>query len=246
MSGDHDPQQSDVEGDINEAMRAAEQAVDQVRGGQPDGADQATAEQAANEAVADEEQAETLESQLAAAEAESAALRDKWLRAVADLDNYKKRVKRDIDDAIHRAVQNLLSSFLVVGDNLERALSVAPPDANDQLLKGIDMVRQEFFGALGKHGIKPIESVGKPFDPNLHDALQQVDSPDYPPGTVMAEYEKGYQRGDKLLRAARVIVTGPGSTGASSSAAGPSSPAAGPSRPAAGEDQPDENQGEAN
>src|SRR5690554_4644372 len=138
MSGDNDPQQSDVEGDINEVMRAAEEAVDQVRGGQAGG--QAAANQGAAEPVVelvdDEDQAETLESQLAAAQAESAALRDKWLRAVADLDNYKKRVKRDIDDAIHRAVQNLLSSFLPVGDNLERALSVAPPETNDQLLKG--------------------------------------------------------------------------------------------------------------
>jgi len=204
MSGDHDPQQQNPEGDISEVLRAAEEAVDKVRGGR---------DAAADDEDDEHDEGPDLEAQLEAAQAESAAARDKWLRAVADLDNYKKRVKRDIDDAIHRAVQNLLSSFLPVGDNLERALSVAPPDTNDQLLKGLDMVRQEFFSALAKHGIKPIESVGAPFDPNLHDALQQMDSPDYPPGTVVIEYEKGYRRGDKLLRPARVIVAGPGSTG---------------------------------
>jgi molecular chaperone GrpE len=201
MSGDHDQHDPDDDGsELKDVMRAAEEAVDKVRSGQADD---------------DEPQGEpSLEAQLEQAQAESAALRDKWLRAVADHDNYKKRVKRDIDDAIHRAVQNLLGSFLPVGDNLDRALSVAPPDTNDQLLRGIEMVRQEFVSALGKHGIKPIESVGRPFDPNLHDALQQMDSPDFAPGIVMMEYEKGYMRQDKLLRPARVIVAGPGSTGA--------------------------------
>ncbi len=206
MSGDHDPNQPDADGDIDEVMRAAEEAVDKVRSGQ-DASDE-------GEELDPDQQAPDLASELDQAQAEIAAMRDKWLRAVADLDNYKKRVKRDIDDAIHRAVQNMLSNFLPVGDNLDRALSVAPPDTNDQLLKGLEMVRQEFFGALGKHGIKPIESVGRPFDPNVHDALQQMDSPDFAPGVVMMEYEKGYQRGDKLLRPARVIVAGPGSTGA--------------------------------
>jgi molecular chaperone GrpE len=208
MSGDHDPQQPDLEGDLAAAMRAAEEAVDKVRSGQTGEAEGEDDDDLAANLAAD------LAVELEAAQAEIASLRDKWLRAVADLDNYKKRVKRDIDDAIHRAVQNLLSSFLPVGDNLERALSVAPPDTNEQLLKGIEMVRQEFISALNKQGITPIESVGRPFDPNLHDALQQMDSPEFAPGIVMLEYEKGYQRGDKLLRPARVIVAGPGSTGA--------------------------------
>jgi molecular chaperone GrpE len=113
-------------------------------------------------------------------------------------------------------VQGLLGDFLPVGDNLDRAMSVAPSNPDDQiapLLKGIEMVRADFVSALGKHGIKPIESVGKPFDPSVHDALQQMDTPDFAPGVVMMEYEKGYRRGDKLLRPARVIVAGPGSTG---------------------------------
>jgi molecular chaperone GrpE len=208
MSRDQDAPVS--EGDnIDEIIRAAEQAVDEVRSGKTDDANDPMVE------VVDEV---ALSTRLAEAEAEITALKDKWLRSLADLDNYKKRVKRDIDDAVHRAVQGMLGDFLPVGDNLDRAMSVAPSNPDDRLaplLKGLEMVRTDFISALGKHGIKPIESVGKPFDPSVHDALQQMDTPDYPPGVVMMEYEKGYRRGDKLLRPARVIVAGPGSTGSS-------------------------------
>lgn len=139
-------------------------------------------------------------------------LRDKWLRAVADLENYKKRVKRDVDDATQRRISGLLDSFLPVGDNLERALEVGG-DQENPLMAGLKLVRKEWFAALSRHGIAPIESVGAPFDPSVHDALQQVDSPDHPPGVVVREFEKGYIRDGRLLRPARVIVAGPGSTG---------------------------------
>jgi molecular chaperone GrpE len=207
MSADQDAPVSEGE-NIDEIIRAAEQAVDEVRSGK--------ATDDPIDGVVDEV---ALSTRLAEAEAEIAALKDKWLRSLADLENYKKRVKRDIDDAVHRAVQGMLGDFLPVGDNLDRAMSVIPSDPNGgderlaPLIKGLEMVRADFISALGKHGIKPIESVGKPFDPSVHDALQQMDSPDYAPGVVMIEYEKGYRRADKLLRPARVIVAGPGSTG---------------------------------
>ncbi|EDM79645.1 heat-shock protein [Plesiocystis pacifica SIR-1] len=223
MSGDQDASEPQASNPIEQAMREAEEAVDKVRAARDDDEDadliDIEADLDGGEAEAEGEDAPApdpvaeLEAELAAAQAETAAMKDKWLRAIADHENYKKRVKRDIDDAVHRAVQNLLSSFLPIGDNLERALSVAPADANDQLVKGIGMVQQEFFSALAKQGITPVETLGKPFDPNVHDALQQIDSPDYPPGVVAIEYEKGYRRGDKLLRPARVVVAGPGSTG---------------------------------
>ncbi|HET6583999.1 MAG TPA: nucleotide exchange factor GrpE [Nannocystaceae bacterium] len=147
-------------------------------------------------------------------ESELDATKDKWLRAVADLENYKKRVKRETEDAVTRAIQSLLPSFLPTVDNLDRALEVASPDSKiEQVVKGIQMVRDEFMGALRKHGIEPVESIGVPFDPSVHDALQQVDSPDHPPGMVIREFERGYKLGDRLLRPARVIIAGPGSTG---------------------------------
>lgn len=158
-----------------------------------------------------------------ALEAELASAKDRWLRAVADLDNYKKRVKREIDEAQTRTVQQILPSFLPVMDNLERALEIAEPAAKsvtgdvvknlEQVVTGLRMVAGEFMAALGRHGIEPVPAVGQPFDPALHDALQQIDSAEYPPGVVVREFEKGYRLRERLIRPARVIVAGPGSTG---------------------------------
>jgi molecular chaperone GrpE len=151
------------------------------------------------------------------AEQEKADLRDKWLRAVAELENYKKRVKREIDDATFRAQQNLLSAFLPTVDNLTRAQELAK--GNDQLLKGMEMVVSGFMSALQRYGVEPVPSVGQAFDPAIHEALQQIDSPDHAPGTVIREWEKGYRQGDKLLRPARVVIAGPGSGGGKNDAA---------------------------
>jgi molecular chaperone GrpE len=145
------------------------------------------------------------------AEAEKADLKDKWLRALAELENYKKRTRREIDDATFRAQQNLLSSFLPTVDNLERALALARD--NEQLHKGIKMVVNDFLSALARFGVEPVASVGQVFDPAFHEALQQIDSPDFAPGMVAMEFEKGFRQGDRLLRPARVVIAGPGSTG---------------------------------
>ena len=205
MSGDQDASPKDS--DIEKVMREAEAAVDKVRGQ----GDESDGDDEVDDIDIDDEP--DFEQQLAEARAEGEALRDKWLRSVAELENYKKRVKRDIDDAVHRAVQSMLGNFLPVGDNLERALSVIPAGVDENLVKGLEMVRQEFFNALSKNGITPVEAVGKAFDPAIHDALQQMDSQEYAPGVVTMEYEKGYMRSGKLIRPARVIVAGPGSTG---------------------------------
>lgn len=157
---------------------------------------------------------------LALAEQEVASLKDKWLRAVADHENFKKRTRREIDDAVFRARQDLLSSFFPTADNLDRALELAR--GNEQLFKGIEMVAHEFRGALARHGIEAVPTVGHPFDPALHEALSQVDSADHAPGTVTFEFERGYRQGDRLLRPARVVIAGPGSTGSPSTGkAGP-------------------------
>lgn len=152
---------------------------------------------------------------LAQAEAEIASLKDKWLRAVAEFDNYRKRTRREIEDAVFQARQDLLSSFFPTADNLERALELVRGD--DNLFKGIEIVAHEFRGALAKFGIEAVPGGGHPFDPAIHDALQQVDSADHAPGVVIREFEKGYRQGDRLLRPARVIVAGPGSTGGGNS-----------------------------
>ncbi|MFV8753706.1 nucleotide exchange factor GrpE [Nannocystaceae bacterium ST9] len=212
MSGDqttNDPKPADDV--LAQAMRDAEQAVERVRAGRDGEAEESDIDITDDPDAADLVAA--LAADLAAAKADIEAMRDKWMRSLADLENFKKRTRREIDEAVHRALGNMLSDFLPVGDNLERALAAMPANTEPQLAKGLEMVRGEFFSALGRHGIKPINSVGMVFDPNLHDALQQVDTPDFAPGVVVMEYEKGYLRGERLLRAARVIVAGPGSTG---------------------------------
>ncbi|MCA9714235.1 MAG: nucleotide exchange factor GrpE [Myxococcales bacterium] len=166
-----------------------------------------------------EESAPTMEEIVAELDQELTATKDKWLRAVAELENYKKRVKRDIDDAVFRARKSLLADLLPTVDNLERALSLANDNAD--LAKGIRMVSGEFIKALARHGIEPVPSVGHAFDPAVHEALQQMPSDKYAPGIVTIEYEKGFRFGDRLLRAARVIVASPDSTGSEGVSAEP-------------------------
>ena len=157
----------------------------------------------------------SIEEQLKKAQADAEVLRDKWLRSLADFDNFRKRTKREIEEAVLRALQGVLEDILPVGDNLERALESAG-DREDQLVTGIRMVRHVFLSALEKHGIKPMGKVGAVFDPNFHDALAQVDSAEYPPGVITLVHETGFTRHDKLLRPAKVVVSSAASTGTTS------------------------------
>lgn len=203
----------DLSDEIRRTMAEAEAAVSKME------TDEAAAEAAGAPTVQIQDAASGLAAAVVDLEAEVQATKDKWLRAVADLENYKKRVKREIDEASLAAVTRLLPSFLPTMDNLERALEVAGPTASiEQLVKGIQMVRDEFSSALRKHGIEAVPSVGTPFDPAIHDALQQIDSPDHAPGTVIREFERGYRMGERLIRPARVVIAGPGSTGSPSDA----------------------------
>ncbi|MGB1274817.1 MAG: nucleotide exchange factor GrpE [Nannocystaceae bacterium] len=168
-------------------------------------ADSATAAtEAATEATGPDEVIADLEQQVR-------DLKDKWLRQVAENDNQKKRNKREIDDAVLRNSQRLLGDFLPTVDNLSRALDTAKTQTD--IAKGIEMVLDQFLKALTKHGIEPVPGVGHAFDPAFHEALQQIPSTEYAPGTVCVVYEQGFRRGDKLLRAARVVIASPESTG---------------------------------
>ncbi|MCA9654094.1 MAG: nucleotide exchange factor GrpE [Myxococcales bacterium] len=219
MSGNKDQRgatDDEMSAEIERTMAEAEAAVSSLGDDEAEEIDEADIE--------DEVDVEAI---VAEKDAQIAALKDKWLRAVADFENYKKRVKRDIDDAKARVTQSLLSAFLPTADNLERALEIAEPAAAqasddnaanvEQVVKGLRMVRDEFLGALKKNDIEPVPSVGHPFDPAIHDALQQIDSPDHAPGVVVREFEKGFKLGERLLRPARVIIAGSGSGGATES-----------------------------
>lgn len=146
-------------------------------------------------------------------QAEQNRLREQLLRTAADFDNFRKRSRREIEDARTRGREELLRDLLPVFDNLERAV-VHAEQATDAkaVADGVRMVLRQFTDTLGKIGIERIESVGKPFDPNFHDAFQQMETSEHPPGTVVAELQPGYAMGDRLIRAAMVMVAKPPSS----------------------------------
>jgi molecular chaperone GrpE len=152
-----------------------------------------------------------LETQLKAALAERDALSQKWLLAVADLDNYRRRVQRETEQDRRFAVLPLARDLLPALDNLHRALDAARNGGDvNQLAQGVQMVSKQFDDILARHSVVPIKAVDQPFDPNLHQALQQRPSPDKPPMTVLAECERGYTIHDRVVRPATVIVSAPG------------------------------------
>lgn len=155
----------------------------------------------------------TVEEKLAAAEEEIAGFRDKMLRAAAEFDNYKKRMERDRLTAMKYAGEAILREMLPVVDNLERALAqgaVAGADVEKSLAslqEGVQLTLKGLLTTLDKFEVKAMDSVGKPFDPNVQEALVMEASDVVPANHVLSEFEKGYFYKDRLLRVAKVIVS---------------------------------------
>jgi molecular chaperone GrpE len=129
---------------------------------------------------------------------------DRWVRAVADLENYRKRAQKERDEVQKFGVERLVKDLLPVLDNLDRALAAAPPE--DPLAAGVKLVRASFEQALGRHGVKGFSAMGQPFDPARHEALMQVPSAEAAPGTVVLEHARGFTLNDRLVRPAMVGV----------------------------------------
>jgi molecular chaperone GrpE len=151
-----------------------------------------------------------LKAKLDAAEKEAKDNKDRWLRAAADLENTRKRTKREIDDAKFEAKNKVLKEMLPVVDNLERAIEHAGGGAEVEqtlrpIVEGVQLVLRQFSTAFERLEVTPVEAMGQPFDPNLHEAISQQES-DQPPGTVVQVLQRGYRAGDRLLRPALVVV----------------------------------------
>jgi molecular chaperone GrpE len=134
------------------------------------------------------------------------------LRAQAELENFRRRSRRETDERLRLANQPLLTDLLPVIDNLDRALTAAASPQNQQqgLLQGVQMVADQLQSVLRKHHCIRIEAVGQPFDPAHHEAIMQQPSKEYPAGTVMHVALEGYQLHERVIRPAQVIVsTGP-------------------------------------
>ncbi|GGJ09352.1 hypothetical protein GCM10010885_18070 [Alicyclobacillus cellulosilyticus] len=147
--------------------------------------------------------------QLAVAQAELASLRQQLLRVHADFDNFRKRTRQEKEDLQKFAAQKLLSDLLPVVDNFERALAAFTAEgASAELRAGVEMVHRQLLGILEKHGVRPMDVVGQPFDPSLHEAVMQEPAGEgVAPGTVVLELQKGYWLHDKVLRPAMVKVS---------------------------------------
>jgi molecular chaperone GrpE len=141
-------------------------------------------------------------------EVELARTKERLLRMAADFDNYRKRSRRDIADAERRVQEGLLTALLPTFDNLERAARHAEsaPDIKS-LAEGLEMVMRQFQDTLKDLGIERVASVGRPFDPAEHEAVQHVHSDEVPPGAVVQELRGGYRWQGKLMRPALVVVS---------------------------------------
>ena len=156
---------------------------------------------------------ESIEQQLERALAESADLRDKVLRVAAEFENYKKRMERERATMLKYAGEPIFRELLPVVDNLERAVNQGIVDGLDPeknleaLREGVELTLRNLLGILEKFEVRPVSSAGEPFDPNVQEALAMEPSDSVPANHVISEFEKGYSYKDRLLRAARVVVS---------------------------------------
>jgi molecular chaperone GrpE len=179
-------------------------------GGPVNGAEEQVASSESSTPSAEAQAQEAPADPLEEARAEAARLRDQLLRTAADFDNYKKRSRREQQDGEKRARDDFLRDLLPVFDNLSRAVQHAE-SASDvkSFAEGIAMVMRQFEDTLGKLGIERIKSVGEAFDPTVHEAIQQIETTEHPPGAVAAELQAGYRSGDRVVRPALVVVAKP-------------------------------------
>ncbi len=160
--------------------------------------------------------AEDAAARIAALEAEVERLKDERLRALAEVENVRRRAARDKTDAAKYAVSGFARDILAVADNLKRALGAVDEQARgvdpalDGLIVGVQMTEKELLAVFQRHGITPIEAEGQPFDPHVHDAMYEVPDPSVPAGTVVHVLEPGFMIHDRPLRPARVGVSSGG------------------------------------
>ena len=163
--------------------------------------------QSMDEAAVQRDPAGAAQAALAAAEAKAQENWNSYVRAAAELDNYRKRVEREMDQARKFAVERFAQDLVGVADALEAGIRTATENPGPALLEGAQATLRELNKAFDKAGIKLLDPKGQPFDPNWHEAMVAQESADVPPNTVLAVIQKGYSLNGRLLRPARVIVS---------------------------------------
>jgi molecular chaperone GrpE len=144
---------------------------------------------------------------LAAAEAKAQENWNSYLRSVAELENYRKRTEREIDNARKFAIERFAQELVTVGDALEAGITAGAANPGPALLEGAQATLRQLHRAFDKAGIKIIDPAGQPFDPAWHEAMVAQESRDQPPNTVLTVIQKGYSLNGRLLRPARVVVS---------------------------------------
>jgi len=136
------------------------------------------------------------------------AERDKYIRLYAEFENYRKRVQKEKEELVKYSVEPVISDLLTVLDNLEMALEHASRETDPKsLIEGVELTLREFKKVIGKYGVEEIEALGKPFDPNVHHAMSQIERSDVQNNTVVEEFRKGYTLRDRVLRPSLVAVS---------------------------------------
>ncbi|MDQ7850097.1 MAG: nucleotide exchange factor GrpE [Armatimonadota bacterium] len=194
-----------VNGEAEEPLAVGTPEVPQAPAGEAGQAAPAGGEEVAGTAVPTVEE---LTAELARYKAEAEQHWQQFLHAAADLENYKKQAARAREEAVERTRRAMLAVILSVVDNIERALEYSgQSDAAASIVEGIRMTHRQVLELLANMGVRPFETVGKPFDARYHDAVEVVSaSAEHPSGTVVAEVQRGYLIGDEVLRPARVRV----------------------------------------
>ena len=163
------------------------------------GGDEAESEQVSDDPV----------DMLAAAQMEAVEARQDMLRMQADMENLRKRLVREQEKARRRTLERFMSDLLPVRDSLERGLEAAsdPAASVEALKEGKELIMKMLSKVMGDHGLQTIDPAGKPFDPEKHEAMTMLPSPDHDENTVIDVLEKGYQLHDRLIRPAKVVVS---------------------------------------
>jgi molecular chaperone GrpE len=170
---------------------------------------QLRAQSAADAGAPQTDQSVSLEGESSdAKDKEIAELKDKYLRTLAESENTRRRIRQQSEESVRLQKENLLRDLLPIVDNLERAVDAARDSAEaNSIVEGVRMVLASLLDFFKSNGVRPMASVGEPFDPNRHEAADQVTHPTHPPNTVVDEFHRGYLMNDKVLRPARVVVS---------------------------------------
>jgi molecular chaperone GrpE len=141
-------------------------------------------------------------------QAEIADLKDKYLRTLAESENARKRIRQQSEESVRLQRENFLRDLLPIVDNLERAVDAAHKGGDGRsIVEGVELVLRGLLDFLKSHGVTQLHAVGQPFDPQRHEAVDQIESANHPPNTVLTELHRGYQIGERTLRPASVTVT---------------------------------------